>query len=56
MSLEPPSTVGKLQKVLHAKAKESSAYRFYDSPLGEYMSICPLFVTPSPVQSETFEQ
>jgi group II intron reverse transcriptase/maturase len=29
MSLEPPSTVGKLQKVLHAKAKESPAYRFY---------------------------
>jgi RNA-directed DNA polymerase len=29
MSLEPPATVGKLQKVLHAKAKESPTYRFY---------------------------
>jgi RNA-directed DNA polymerase len=29
MSLEPPATVGKLQQVLHAKAKESPTYRFY---------------------------
>lgn len=29
MSLEPPSTVGKLQTVLRAKAKESPSYRFY---------------------------
>jgi RNA-directed DNA polymerase len=29
MSLEPPLTVGKLQKVLHAKAKESPTYRFH---------------------------
>jgi RNA-directed DNA polymerase len=29
MSLEPPSTVGKLQMVLRAKAKESPTYRFY---------------------------
>ena len=29
MSLEPPETVGKLQRVLRAKAKESPGYRFY---------------------------
>jgi RNA-directed DNA polymerase len=29
MSLTPPPTVGKLQKVLRAKAKESPQYRFY---------------------------
>jgi RNA-directed DNA polymerase len=29
MSLEPPKTVGKLQMVLRAKAKESPKYRFY---------------------------
>ena len=29
MSLEPPTTVGKLQGVLRAKAKESPNYRFY---------------------------
>jgi RNA-directed DNA polymerase len=29
MSLEPPETVGKLQRVLRAKAKEASSYRFY---------------------------
>ena len=29
MSLEPPETVGKLQRVLRAKAKESPTYRFY---------------------------
>lgn len=29
MSLEPPETVGKLQRVLRAKAKESPDYRFY---------------------------
>jgi len=29
MSLEPPLTVGKLQTVLGAKAKESPNYRFY---------------------------
>jgi RNA-directed DNA polymerase len=29
MSLEPPETVGKLQRVLRAKAKEASGYRFY---------------------------
>ena len=29
MSLIPPSTVGKLQEVLRAKAKESPDYRFY---------------------------
>src|SRR5580692_230912 len=29
MSLEPPETVGKLQTVLRAKAKESPNYRFY---------------------------
>jgi len=29
MSLEPPEKVGKLQAALHAKAKESSSYRFY---------------------------
>jgi RNA-directed DNA polymerase len=29
MSLEPPETVGKLQRVLRAKAKESPNYRFY---------------------------
>jgi RNA-directed DNA polymerase len=29
MSLEPPATVGKLQGVLRAKAKESPKYRFY---------------------------
>jgi group II intron reverse transcriptase/maturase len=29
MSLEPPATVGKLQTVLRAKAKESPTYRFY---------------------------
>jgi RNA-directed DNA polymerase len=29
MSLTPPSTVGKLQTVLRAKAKESPSYRFY---------------------------
>jgi RNA-directed DNA polymerase len=29
MSLIPPATVEKLQTALHAKAKESSRYRFY---------------------------
>ena len=29
MSLQPPPTVGKLQGVLRAKAKESPDYRFY---------------------------
>lgn len=29
MSLEPPQTVGKLQRVLRVKAKESPTYRFY---------------------------
>jgi retron-type reverse transcriptase len=29
MSLEPPELVGKLQRVLRAKAKESPGYRFY---------------------------
>ena len=29
MSLQPPPTVGKLQTVLRAKAKESPSYRFY---------------------------
>lgn len=29
MSLEPPEKVGKLQRVLRAKAKESPSYRFY---------------------------
>ena len=29
MSLLPPSTVGKLQGMLRAKAKESPSYRFY---------------------------
>ena len=29
MSLEPPTTVGKLQGVLRAKAKEKPSYRFY---------------------------
>jgi retron-type reverse transcriptase len=29
MSLTTPETVGKLQATLHAKAKESSTYRFY---------------------------
>ena len=29
MSLAPPTKVGKLQKTLHAKAKESPDYRFY---------------------------
>jgi RNA-directed DNA polymerase len=29
MNLTPPSTVGKLQTVLGAKAKESPTYRFY---------------------------
>jgi RNA-directed DNA polymerase len=29
MSLEPPESVGKLQRVLRAKAKESPGYRFY---------------------------
>jgi RNA-directed DNA polymerase len=29
MSLQPPPTVGKLQGVLRAKAKESPNYRFY---------------------------
>jgi RNA-directed DNA polymerase len=29
MSLEPPSTVGKLQAALQAKAKRAPAYRFY---------------------------
>ena len=29
MSLQPPTTVGKLQGVLRAKAKESPSYRFY---------------------------
>ena len=29
MSLEPPETVGKLQRVLRAKAKECPDYRFY---------------------------
>lgn len=29
VSLAPPSTVGKLQKTLHAKAKGSPSYRFY---------------------------
>lgn len=29
MSLLPPSTVGKLQAALHAKAKEAPGYRFY---------------------------
>lgn len=29
MSLTPPATVGKLQRVLRAKAKEAPAYRFY---------------------------
>jgi len=29
MSLEPPEKVRKLQAALHAKAKESSSYRFY---------------------------
>lgn len=29
MSLIPPATVGKLQGVLRAKAKESPSYRFY---------------------------
>ena len=29
MSLRPPESVGKLQRVLRAKAKESPGYRFY---------------------------
>src|SRR5580700_3554451 len=29
MSLLPPTTVGKLQAALHAKAKKAPAYRFY---------------------------
>jgi RNA-directed DNA polymerase len=29
MSLQPPSTVGKLQATLHTKAKEAPTYRFY---------------------------
>src|SRR5262249_26441660 len=29
MSLTPPESVGKLQRVLRAKAKESPSYRFY---------------------------
>ncbi len=29
MSLPPPTTVGKLQAALHAKAKKAPAYRFY---------------------------
>ena len=29
MSLAPPTTVGKLQETLHAKAKGSASYRFY---------------------------
>ncbi len=29
MSLESPESVGKLQRVLRAKAKEASSYRFY---------------------------
>src|SRR5271166_1965438 len=29
MSLEPPETVGELQRVLRAKAKEALSYRFY---------------------------
>jgi hypothetical protein len=29
MSLEPPEAVGKLQRVLRAKAKECPDYRFY---------------------------
>ena len=29
MSLLPPEKVGKLQRALHAKAKESLGYRFY---------------------------
>lgn len=29
MSLTPPTTVGKLQETLHAKAKGSPSYRFY---------------------------
>ncbi len=29
MSLVPPDTVGKLQTVLHEKAKASPSYRFY---------------------------
>jgi RNA-directed DNA polymerase len=29
MSLEPPESVGKLQRVLRAKAKEAPSYRFY---------------------------
>jgi RNA-directed DNA polymerase len=29
MSLEPPESVGKLQRTLRAKAKESPGYRFY---------------------------
>jgi retron-type reverse transcriptase len=29
MSLKPPETVEKLQRVLRAKAKESPSYRFY---------------------------
>lgn len=29
MSLQPPEKVGKLQRALHAKAKESPGYRFY---------------------------
>ena len=29
MSLAPPETVWKLQKTLHAKAKEAPNYRFY---------------------------